>query len=53
MTEEAPGPMFTEAPEEPLDHLTDEDGQDISSRITPEEETGPSGSEDNEQNLED
>jgi len=53
MTEEAPGPMVAKAPEELLDQLLGEENQEISSPTTPEEETGPSGSEDDKLKSED
>jgi len=53
MTEEAPGPMVAEAPEELLDQLFGEKTEDISTLTAPEEEAGPSGTEDAEPNSED
>ena len=53
MTEEAQGAMVTKAPEELLDQLLGEEPQEMSSLTTPEEETGPSGSEDDELKSED
>ena len=52
MTEEVPGAIITEELEEPSDQLPQEDDQEISSLITPEEES-PSGDEDDELNLAD
>jgi len=53
MTEEAQGAMVAKAPEELLDQLLGEEPQEMSSLTTPEEETGPSGSEDDELKSED
>jgi hypothetical protein len=53
MTKEAQGAMAAKAPEELLDQLLGKEPQEISSLPAPEEETGPSGSEDDELKSED
>ncbi len=53
MTEEAQGAMVAKAPSELLDQLLGEEPQEMSSLTTPEEETGPPGSEDDKLKSED
>ncbi|MBU2535164.1 MAG: DNA-directed RNA polymerase subunit beta' [Chloroflexi bacterium] len=53
MTEEAPDVRVAKAPGELLDQLLGKEPQEMSSLTTPEEEAGPSGSEDDELKSED
>ncbi len=53
LTEPAPGPMTTEAPEEPQDQLPDKENEEIPNLTTLEDEAGPSGDEDDELKSED